>query len=254
MATELEQLKAERAALGDRIRRLEGKAPPKPAPVEPEGTTLRYPAPTSKFVMPNDDELGRLRAIVTAKIPRLALADGLISRGDKKTTLSISGSSLRRSGLSERCIRKNRMPDRKHYLHHWTDHCETWLKTFGQWIDLSFAPLSARAWAHGDVAYSGLFVDGEVLELGLNAYGIGRPAGDAWRRVLETGEIVLPSPPAMRLARRRRAASISTTFGEFKKSAFFMRREWPSDGTSEQRECAIKSSFPGSRPIGRSRP
>jgi hypothetical protein len=200
MATELEQLKTEHAALGERIRRLEGKAPPKPAPVDPEGATLRYPVPPSKFVMPNDDELGRLRAIVCAKVPRLAVADGLIWRGDKEDNDAEHFKQFTAAFQALGAMHRTEMPDRKHYLHHWTDHCETWLKGSGESTDLSFAPFVCACLAHGDVAYSGLFVDGEVLELGLNAYGIGRPAGDAWRRVLETGELLLPSPPAMRLA------------------------------------------------------
>jgi hypothetical protein len=42
-------------------------------------------------------------------------------------------------------------------------------------------------------------IDGVVLEFGLNIYRIGRPATDAWRKVLSTGRTIeLTAPPSSR--------------------------------------------------------
>ena len=158
-----------------------------------------YAAPLAGFYSAVD-KLRRLRAIVCAKVPRLAVADGLIWRGSPEGNEVEYFNQFTAAFKAVGALHRTEAPDRKHYFHYWLDHCQAWLKGSGESTDLSFAPFVCACLAHGDVAYSGLFVDGEVLELGLYAYGIGRPAGDAWRRVLETGEILLPSPPATRLA------------------------------------------------------
>jgi hypothetical protein len=53
--------------------------------------------------------------------------------------------------------------------------------------------------AHSDIAFSGLFMSGHVLELGLSEY-LGRSATDRWRTLLKTREVLRGSPVRVPMA------------------------------------------------------
>jgi hypothetical protein len=89
-------------------------------------------------------------------------------------------------------------PDKKHYPSYFISHAEDSLRALGASADIGPGFLPACL-AHGDVPISDWRIDGVVVELGLNIFRIGRPATDAWKRVLSTGNtIALIAPPSSR--------------------------------------------------------
>jgi hypothetical protein len=203
--TQAEQIVALQAQITELKARFDAKdAPPAPVkiavkPLEDEGTRVSYPTPRSAFIMPSGSELKQLCDVVFAKVPKLNQADGLVFRG---TTEENNAEYFRQFCASFRALgalHRSEKPDRKRYLSYWIDACEDLLKSMGNSTTLSGLPFLAAALSHGDIAYAGLFTEGCVPELGLNAYRMGKPPGDAWKRVLSTGH-VLPMilPPASR--------------------------------------------------------
>ena len=88
------------------------------------------------------------------------------------------------------------------------DHATSWLRSHGVCVDIGDA-FTAASLGWGDVCWTDFRVDGQVLELGLNPWGIGRKASaTAWQRVLRTGELLAPSPPLLKLAPRSPARVI----------------------------------------------
>jgi hypothetical protein len=198
------QLESDLAALKAQV------APPAPAKIapampKPEGTTVSFPVARSAFIMPSSDELRRLRDIVFANFAKLNVADGLVFRGDAEQNSAEYFRQFCASFRALGALHRTEKPDRKHYLSHWIDTCEDMLKPMGNSTTLSGLPFLAAALAHGDIAYAGLFTEGCVAELGLNAFRIGKPPGDAWRRVLSTGRVL---PMVLPLASRNYATPI----------------------------------------------
>jgi hypothetical protein len=172
------------------------KIPPKP-PVEAEGAQIFYPPQRSNFVMPSTNELRRLRDIVFMKFPRLNVTDGMVFRGDNEQNEAEYFRQFCASFRALGALHRTEKPDRKRYVSYWIDHCEAWLKTVGAPTSITGLPFLAAALSHGDVPFAGLFSDGCVPELGLNAFGIGKPPRDAWRQVLATGRILpMIAPPS----------------------------------------------------------
>jgi hypothetical protein len=204
--SQADEITALRAQVTELTRRLDAKdAPPPPAkmvqpkPVKVEGAQIFYPAPVSNFVMPSTDELHRLRDIVAAKIPRLNVTEGLVFRGDVEQNETEYFRQFCASFRALGALHRSEKPDRKRYLSYWIDACEDLLKSMGNSTTLSGLPFLAAALSHGDIAYAGLFAEGCVPELGLNAYRIGKPPRDAWKQVLSTGRILaMVLPPASR--------------------------------------------------------
>ncbi len=166
-----------------------------PKPIEDEGTRVSYPAPMSTFVMPSPDELKRLLAIVLAKFPRLA--PDMTDRWADNNEIKFAGqfaAAFRAVGMMHRADK----PDKKHYPSYFIDHGDDLLRALGPHAEIGPAFLPAvLAW--GDVPVSDWRIDGVTLEIGLNIFRIGRPATDAWRRVLSTGSaIALIAPPSSR--------------------------------------------------------
>jgi hypothetical protein len=193
------QLEADLAALKAQVAPAAPVKAAQPKPIIEEGTRVINIAPRSEFIMPSTDELHRLRAIVAAKFPKLNVTDGLIFRGDAEQNEQEYFKQFCASFRALGALHRTERPDRKRYVSYWIDTCEDLLKAVGNSTSISGLPFIAAALSHGDVCYSGLFVEGSVLELGLNSFGIGKPPRDAWKRVLSTGH-VLPMilPPASR--------------------------------------------------------
>lgn len=145
--------------------------PQSPPPVE--GTTVTVLAPVSHFTMPSPAELLKLADIVRAHYPNFVFTD------------SAFASAFRALGY----LRRTDAPDRKHYASHWCEECEIILRSWSDGADIGAAFLPAVL-AHFDIPFSDWTADGVCLEVGLDSY-TGRPATDAWKRVL-SGELPRP--------------------------------------------------------------
>jgi hypothetical protein len=203
--TNAEQIAVLQAQVAELKSRLDAKdAPPAPAkivtkPRDEEGTTVSFPVPHSAFIMPSQDELRRLRDIVFANYPKLNVTEGLVFRGDNEQNEAEYFRQFCASFRALGAMHRTEAPDRKRYISFWIDHCEGWLKTMGNSTTITGLPFLAAALSHGDIVYAGLFTDGCVPELGLNAYRIGRPPSDAYRSVLSTGRVLaMIAPPSSR--------------------------------------------------------
>jgi hypothetical protein len=166
-----------------------------PKPVEEEGARISYPAPVSNFIMPSSTELKQLLSIVLRKFPQLA--PDMTDRWSQNNEADFA----RKFAAAFKAIgqmHRTEKPDRKRYASYFVDHAEDLLRAQGASAEIGPAFLPACL-AHGDVPISDWRIDGVALELGLNIYRIGRPATDAWKRVLATGNtIALIAPPSTR--------------------------------------------------------
>jgi hypothetical protein len=199
--TQAEQIVALQAQITELKARFDAKdAPPAPVkiavkPLEDEGTRVSYPTPVSTFVMPSSSELKQLCDIVLRKFPRLApdMSDRWADNNEVKFAKQFAA-AFRAVGMMHRADK----PDKKHYVSYFIDHGDDLLRALGPSAEIGPAFLPACL-AHGDVPISDWRLDGVVLEIGLNIFRIGRPATDAWRRVLSTGNtIALIAPPSSR--------------------------------------------------------
>jgi hypothetical protein len=201
-AEEIAELKSQIAELNRRIGSKDASpAPAKIAPAmpEPEGTTVSFPVARSAFVMPSQEEFRRLRDIVFAKFPKLNVTEGLVFRGDAEQNEQEYFKQFCASFRALGMLHRTAAPDRKRYVSYWIDTCEDWLKAAGNSTSISGLPFIAAVLAHGDIPYAGLFTEGCVFEVGLNAYRMGRPPRDAWKQVLSTGRILaMVLPPSSR--------------------------------------------------------
>ena len=187
------QLESDLAALKAQV------APPAkiaPAmPIEDEGTRVFHIAPVSNFIMPSASELKRLREIVLAKFPRLApdMSDRWADNNEVKFAKQFEA-AFRAIAMMHRTEK----PDKKRFPSYFIDHGDDLLRALGPHAEIGPA-FTVGCLAHGDVPISDWRIDGVVLEFGLNIYRIGRPATDAWKRVLATGNtIALIAPPSSR--------------------------------------------------------
>jgi hypothetical protein len=196
-AEEIAELKSQIAELKSRFDAKDAPpAPVKSAQPKPiEGAQIFYPAPVSNFVMPSPTELKQLCDIVLRKFPKLApdMTDKWADNNEVKFAKQFAA-AFRAVGQMHRTEK----PDRKRYANYFVDHAEDLLRAQGASAEIGQAFLPACL-AHGDVPISDWRIDGVVLEIGLSIYRIGRPATDAWRRVLSTGNtIALIAPPSSR--------------------------------------------------------
>jgi hypothetical protein len=199
--TNAEEIAALKAQIAELTRRFDAKdAPPAPAkiavkPIEEDGARISYPAPLSTFAMPSSAELDQLREIVLRKFPQLAPdTRGKWAQEDAAKFPKQFAAAFRAVGMMHR----SEKPDKKRYPSYFIQHGEDSLRAFGASAEIGPAFLPACL-AHGDVPISDWRIDGVVLELGLNIYRIGRPATDAWKRVLATGRTIeLIAPLASR--------------------------------------------------------
>jgi hypothetical protein len=200
--TQAEEIAALKAQIAELERRFDAKdAPPAPAkmvqpkPVEPEGTRVFHIAPVSNFVMPSSSDLAQLLSIVLRKFPKLApdTTDRWADNNEAKFAKQFEA-AFRAIAMMHRTEK----PDKKRYVQYFIDHGEDLLRALGPHAEIGPA-FTVACLAHGDVPISDWRIDGVVLEFGLNIYRIGRPATDAWRKVLSTGRTIeLTAPPSSR--------------------------------------------------------
>jgi hypothetical protein len=191
MATELEQLKADHAALAERIRQLEGKAPPKPAPVIEEGARVFYPPPAcGAFVMPTDAELRALIAVVLRAYPTLRPRERRGQDFEDAEREYFRGFKLAFRGLA--AITRADAVSYREAATFWIDETENVLRLLGLSVDFNDAWLAALI-AHADIPFTDFTVDGGERAFGLRLGGGERMATDKWRKVL-AGEVPKPVP------------------------------------------------------------
>lgn len=193
MTDRLAELKAEVARLNAKIAALEGggqpeTVPPAEMPPERRGFEVREII-TERNDLPSFAEMKKLLAIVRLHVPH---ADR-INPDDPDQLLRGFVICFRRIANLGRCP----TPNGRYGITWWMDECKSWLRTRGVIAnDVSGAAYIAAVLASGDVPFvrhdAAL---GHVWEFGLLPYG-GKPAGDAWKRVLETGNILPGSHPA----------------------------------------------------------
>jgi hypothetical protein len=162
---------------GGRGRRI---VPPLPEPV----TRVTTPPPTSSFKMPDAGQLAQLSKIVTDLYPQFKCAP------DQFALAFEAVGALKRTAE----------PDRKHYLSHHIAAATRLLHATGRHsVDIEGNAFLAACMAHGDVQVSGIGLvhSGYSIECGLNEY-VGKDAGDSWRNVLQTKQLL----PLARVAPR----------------------------------------------------
>ena len=225
--SELEKLKAEHAALGRRIAKLEGS---KPAPKRSDerGVTISYPVPPSTLVMPSDEQLHKLLDIVLAVYPRLAPAIELsfmqkltlrnatpeTARTIKPDVEAIKAAffeNFRACFVSIGGMKVTEEPDRRYFIGFHCDNARSWLKSYAVHTEIGVEGFICAVLAHGSIPYtdgSQNAQDGCVWECGLSPYS-GRSVVDGWKHVLASGRLRQPCGPALRL----QARSPSRVFG-----------------------------------------
>jgi hypothetical protein len=182
-----------------RVAALEGKSDPRPAPKlmpEDDGVRIAFPLPVTGFAMPSEAELRRLLSIVGARFPNLRPKfSGPRAEADEIEYFRQFGAAFRALGHMGR----SDALDRKHAATFWADSAEDLLRAQGASETVSVGPLTTALIAHGDILFSDVARFPYDLEFGLCIGDAGRPARDAWRRVLNTGQA--PAPVAVASAR-----------------------------------------------------
>ena len=185
--SELEKLRAEHAALGKRIAKLEGSKPASKPADELRGVTITTTPFGIPCVLPNHDELIGLMGIVANEFPGPATC---VEYEPFKWAFASLGAMFRLP-----------TPDREHTGQYFRQHSEAWVRSQGSAVDIGPAWFAAvLAW--GEIPWVDFRIDGQVAEFGLSPY-VGNQANEAsWRRVLQTGRILPPTGPALRLPQR----------------------------------------------------
>jgi hypothetical protein len=178
------------ATLEEQVTKLQGK-PAKAArkSVEPE-VRITYPKPTTSFIMPSAAELKQLFEIASRRLDQLALpCDFSGRRAEEKADNFFREffAGFRALGYIGRAEELNH----KHAVTYWISTAEQIMRELGASETLSGLPFLAAALAHGDVLYNDVRDYPYVREFGLCEYG-GRPATDAWRKILAAGKTLEP--------------------------------------------------------------
>jgi len=201
---EIAELKAQIAEAESRIVKLEAKHAPKRLPqrLEDEGVRITEIQPAVACELPSEKQLRQLATVVIAQFPKSAPSYPLGAPAWRREDIERKWhKSFGASFMALAAMKRMPEPDRHHYASHFLDHAASWLRSHGISADIG-ETFFAACLAFGDVPWVDPRVDGCVLELGLNVY-VGKPASaEAWRRVLETGELLPPSPPLLKLAHR----------------------------------------------------
>jgi len=147
LEAENKELKAEVAQLKPFQGR---KVLPEPAPLE-RGVTIYNPPTSSGFVMPDDEQLKRLGAIVIAKVPWVSdvLRPGFWGTDDQRVTDWMK--QYRASFMALGVFKRTEKPNHKVYLSWHISPVETYLRTIHNFETLRSGPFLAAALAHGDI-------------------------------------------------------------------------------------------------------
>lgn len=142
---------------------------------------------------PDLPSLAELKKLLTIVRPHVPGADR-IDRDDPDRLLRGFSTCFRRIAN----LGRSPTPNGKYALTWWVDECKTWLRARNAiGGDVTGAAYIAAVLAQGDVVWvEHDLYRGQLFEAGLLPYG-GKPGGDAWKRVLESGNIL----PALRPVR-----------------------------------------------------
>jgi hypothetical protein len=190
-------IEAENIELKARLAAVEGKLAPKLPPTAPpdDGVKVTFPR-TCSIAQPTVEEFRKLLRIVKAAHPKL-----VPDFADRSTAIEFGngfvGSFEIISNLRRTAALDKRSGD------HWTLQASRMLDAVGSRTDVSIAAFWAAVCAAGDINYSvGEYASGYRVGL---SYHEGAPASaDAWRRVIETGQVrpAIHFDPQPRVARQ----------------------------------------------------
>lgn len=185
-------LEAQAAALAAEIAALKaGKAAkPAPQPIE-EGGIRVVELLTETSALPTHAEMKKLFATVRNFSP--GKLDDKYDPDKPFRGFCAAFRWLANQGRTE-------LPNKKYAISYWLDCCHTWLRQRDVIAnDVGGNELVLAVLAAGDVCYvRGDLSVGCVWELGLHEYyKRGRPASDAWRNVMATGNVLTPTRPAL---------------------------------------------------------
>lgn len=188
-------LRAQSAALEAQVAQLQHfqgrKVIAEPAPLERSVTISEIPAGSS-FIMPTDSQLEALAKIVGAKYPSMTDTNCQGFHGDVDSREQDWWKQFKAAFRAIGAFGRLDQPDRKKYLSYHISAIENHLRTIRSFENLRVGPFLCAVLSHGDIPYAGLE---KIPEIGLAGPNTGRPATDAWRKVLN-GSILPMGGPA----------------------------------------------------------
>jgi hypothetical protein len=191
MTDRLAELEAKAFALNAEIAKLKAGRPAQPPPPKDEGVRVLHLL-DERTDLPNLAELKKLHSAVRNLVPETKSHDPDAGfRGFCGAYRFVSNCG------------RIAVPNAKVSLTWWCDVMVDWLRQrSAMTLDITGASFIAAVLASGDILYvphdSNL---GHVWEFGIAppGHGGGKPASDAWKRVLE-GSVLAPSRPSLRMA------------------------------------------------------
>jgi hypothetical protein len=146
-----------------------------------EETGVRISYPQRRVALPTESESEKLLATVTARWPEMRRADG--------AEFVVAFHRILHLGRRDRL-------DNAHSVNYWCDGCRAWQNQQQISPGVFVGPVSftAAVLAQGDVAHSMSDNFPFDLSFGLQFGGGGRPSNNQWRRALETGALLEPTP------------------------------------------------------------
>lgn len=207
-AMDLAKLKQELNVLTLRVRALELNTAKPPAalprvPAEPQGVRISTPTARSTIDLPSEAEAEKIITVVGNRYPGL-LPSTLNSRWADQDRARFSQDFRRALEWVSTQGRADEV-DRTRYMDFWTNQAEEFFRLRGQSGAIGGGALLAAVIGAGDVKFLPGDNQGNVWAIALKTFG-GRPATDAWRRVL-SGQLLAPVAGAFR------AAPTDTQFG-----------------------------------------
>jgi hypothetical protein len=137
------------------------------------------------------------RKVVCGHYPQLAdtagLADyGLSPRRDPERDAEAYREQFKLGLLAVFNMRALDAPDTRRMWTTHRDRCCDFLMSIGKRTELGMNPFLCAVLASGSIKYSGLFLMGQSISLGLAEHSGATLDPAAWRRVLESGKILAP--------------------------------------------------------------
>jgi hypothetical protein len=191
-ATRLAKLERDLNVLTLRVRALElneakPAAPALPrAPAEPQGVRFITPIERPRIDLPNEAERARIITVVCNRYP--TLLPSADSRWADSDRAEFSQNFARAFEWVSTQGRADEV-DRTRYVDFWINQAEEYSRLRG-WSGNIGGALFAAVIGAGDVKFLPGNNQGDVWAIGLKTFG-GRPATDAWRRVL-AGQLLPP--------------------------------------------------------------
>jgi hypothetical protein len=187
------EIEAKIAEAQAEIAALKAGRPAAPSPPKHEGARI-VQVLDERSEGPNLAELKKLFSIVRHRVPERKTHDADQSNRDPAVSARRRGRNLRQSDTRRETLGKP----------WWIEGMTDWLRARNAMTrDVDGASFVAATMASGDI----LFVPhdstmGYVWEFAIvpPGHGGGKPASDAWRTVLSTGNVLPPSAPARRVA------------------------------------------------------